>query len=895
MTDENPDVEVHQLVHGYDRGHELLAQSIRLTGRDLDEVARLSDLSGLQSAEPTPPHLSCYPLPSGQFFALARTWLDDDAGRGGCVLTHTLLVPTFDWMWRIKVRALADRLERPSRRVRGELPPLLVDPGAPAAPRPSAPPGQLDELQEFCAKLFLEDVETVIWPITPDQHESAEAIFLRLVDVLWPAKRENFAGTTFALQPRRAAAGSFKVMMTPPSAIGRFSNFPSESFIGRRRRPGPEDSRSVRAVSGILNLLVRDAAAPWQDLEALRAVLPASGDALLKVSALEDLIVRGQRDPQAYVAAMDVWAGLAPDESVAVNRKAEILRLAINGAARLDEPEAFAQYLAILTRMHRRAFRRLRAARREILDHLEVLVPKHLDLAFAFLNRRAKPPNELLLAIARGLTDARPSPLQLLEQLAISRPGSLLRLLSFAPDLPQLYLRQAAKQGVDDDLAASEILRWLSIAPPWRARRLLRAVSGERQIVANIELLRAVVAEDGGAAFHQIVRLAKAFGQERADVVTLMGDYAAAFPAKARAYLEQTIVCGAVDIEVFARSLSVRDLPTDLRVLRFESGSTRGRAFSRALRLQETVPAEVSEDLLLAFFDPQLELPPPAPAEIAALTATARPAAVEPRLLDLLGGKLDRASELAWWMFGAATRRALPAGASLEPYLELPQIRSGLRTGWGTDVLQKIGSDGWRTLPATTVWRWLARLSADLAVRKDSTFVDAAEMAIDATLHRIDGESVQNWVHVISTAQSEWRAERVSALSFARAFATPQSPVSPIFILTFHRMYAQLPEARQTSFFDLFFPSYGLDRRRDFRRTFVDTFVASSWRAGDLALAADKAGILKKAVARLVATNHGNYISRMLEDLRARRTDQTLALAGAVESLWRAADNRADD
>ena len=43
------------------------------------------------------PYLTVYPLPSRQFFALARTWLDDEAPRSGCVLTHTLLIPLEDW------------------------------------------------------------------------------------------------------------------------------------------------------------------------------------------------------------------------------------------------------------------------------------------------------------------------------------------------------------------------------------------------------------------------------------------------------------------------------------------------------------------------------------------------------------------------------------------------------------------------------------------------------------------------------------------------------------------------------------------------------------------------------------------------------------------------------
>ncbi|XUJ37382.1 hypothetical protein ACQ5SK_18535 [Bradyrhizobium japonicum] len=37
------------------------------------------------------------PLPSGTYYAIARTWLDKDAPRSGCVLTRTALVAMVDW------------------------------------------------------------------------------------------------------------------------------------------------------------------------------------------------------------------------------------------------------------------------------------------------------------------------------------------------------------------------------------------------------------------------------------------------------------------------------------------------------------------------------------------------------------------------------------------------------------------------------------------------------------------------------------------------------------------------------------------------------------------------------------------------------------------------------
>jgi len=91
-------IDVHQLLHGYRRGHQLLAGSTRLKHKDADIVARLSDLSGSLSKEAEfRPYLTAYPLPRSDFYALAKTCLDNNALRAGCVVTHTLLIPIQSW------------------------------------------------------------------------------------------------------------------------------------------------------------------------------------------------------------------------------------------------------------------------------------------------------------------------------------------------------------------------------------------------------------------------------------------------------------------------------------------------------------------------------------------------------------------------------------------------------------------------------------------------------------------------------------------------------------------------------------------------------------------------------------------------------------------------------
>ena len=108
---------VEQLLHGYQRGHEQLAGSIRLSARDAELITRLSDLSGSLSGAPKfSSYLTVYPLPSGVYFALAKTWPDPDAARAGCVLTHTILVPMPLWSALSEPRRLQTLFSHPTSR-----------------------------------------------------------------------------------------------------------------------------------------------------------------------------------------------------------------------------------------------------------------------------------------------------------------------------------------------------------------------------------------------------------------------------------------------------------------------------------------------------------------------------------------------------------------------------------------------------------------------------------------------------------------------------------------------------------------------------------------------------------------------------------------------------------
>ena len=85
-------------IHGYRKGHQLLASSIVLPKDDQAVVDRLSDVAGpLRPKEQFVPYLSAYPLPSGTHYVVARTWQDLGVPRAGCVRTKSVLINILAW------------------------------------------------------------------------------------------------------------------------------------------------------------------------------------------------------------------------------------------------------------------------------------------------------------------------------------------------------------------------------------------------------------------------------------------------------------------------------------------------------------------------------------------------------------------------------------------------------------------------------------------------------------------------------------------------------------------------------------------------------------------------------------------------------------------------------
>jgi hypothetical protein len=217
---------VHQALHGYQRGHELLASSVALGRQESVQIAELSDLSGyLPSGVRFERYWTGYPC--GRWYVVACTWMDHAAPRMGAVLTHSLLIEPgalagLAWPWALTAlhRRPADAAD-----VEGFSSPLRWRPleGSPAV----AP---VAVRRAIAGRFFGSEERPLLWRSDSAPEES----FAWLWSTLWLEARRELAFCTFAVQPRSVQGRLMDLQGVPPEAMGAFVRFSGrvESRLG---------------------------------------------------------------------------------------------------------------------------------------------------------------------------------------------------------------------------------------------------------------------------------------------------------------------------------------------------------------------------------------------------------------------------------------------------------------------------------------------------------------------------------------------------------------------------------------------------------------------------------------------------------------------------------------
>lgn len=283
-------------VHGYRQGHQLISSSLELPRADQDRVDQLSDLAGpLRPGEVFEPYMSAYPLPSGKYYVLARTWQDTTVPRAGCVRTLSLFIPVSDWAHAPDLRAFLDLLSMEVFPTNAQATTVRF---RPKAPLPAVSEANSAELLEA---LFLEEAQPVAVFDCPER----ELVAVRLLTALWPAGRAQFSLSTFALSPRRIGPSFFNLVFAPLDARPRFSDWAGRRVDGRA-------SQSVRhrwTPSLVQRVLFAPFPALLEDADAM--LLDSGPDSdpatVLRIALLwDELIDKVHSKPTAILGLLDI-------------------------------------------------------------------------------------------------------------------------------------------------------------------------------------------------------------------------------------------------------------------------------------------------------------------------------------------------------------------------------------------------------------------------------------------------------------------------------------------------------------------------------------------------------------------------------------------------------------
>ena len=237
-------IKVHQTLHGYNKGHNLLCASRSFAPAVARAMLVLSDLSSSRSEPGFESYLTAYPLPEIGSYVLARTWDAPEMKRPGCVWTNTLLIEFAD-LARIETLnqlvSLLALLQRPSTEVdadltRYETPLSWPMPGAEASALSSEVRGFLQDLfaceltYDLLMGLYNKPAEPVF--LLAEDANRYEYLILSLWLQQWPRLRRQFSFCTGVGTNRKHAQQSFDLQVVSRSNASSIKHeLPSSTLL----------------------------------------------------------------------------------------------------------------------------------------------------------------------------------------------------------------------------------------------------------------------------------------------------------------------------------------------------------------------------------------------------------------------------------------------------------------------------------------------------------------------------------------------------------------------------------------------------------------------------------------------------------------------------------------
>ncbi len=900
-------VTVHQALHGYRRGHELLAGSVRLSSSASDLVTRLSDLSGSTVAgwEFTS-YITGYPLAGAPYFAIARTWEDKQAARAGCVLTHTLLIPINVWRTARDPRAFTDLFadEGDLRDEERFKKPLHLQVESSTSPRTFPTPRRSSV--DFVRKYFGEGLRPLIWIDCSDPEEAVWAI----TRVLWPALREQFAWCTVSLQPRSIESQPLDLQFVPAAAYSRFHKIPRENFVEGEKSGPPAEPWCAPCAQWVFS---GGRAGPVDaEIRAFGPSLRNDPTLMRHLFLAKDLSDRVDLSPTAGAGLLDVTEALAPKPDEAVDYKSKAARKAVDAATAALPDEALKCLFLVGERLTNEPFRAIADDLGKDLaasvDRLSSRYPREaLVMPERVVSRADVTSTPYFRGIIRGLTRCAketPSDLVCLQEFNKTAP----HLIAAAPLIAGGFLRgihaadeskggREALVGWIAGLGASQTLHALR-------REVLPEVRNDQDASVVEQLCRGLSSEEVGEALTALDKGTDGFVPEKL-LEALQEVVAGPHPEEVRAWANPK-----KKWSPGVTSLVAATFPTDAsglnQVAAFGAGYGERRAELLTVFLGTCTSPRVpgwlkdvaahSADWLIPLLTLGSEMPQKTSELLDRLVPDLRqfPLAAHTDLRSSLGAL----SGFDFWLALVDLTLRDAVTGFVEGRLSEPDCRGWFSEGWASSWAGNVSRGdlaGALIHPVhdpdrrERAFRWLAFAPSPLYERH-ATFVPGLFWElVSERRHGWNPTMGSAWAETIRRVQYHTPGSstlRMCADVLQFGFDNTSDTIGAAVAAVFYPVYRAVCDSNWTPHeVSNLFGWFDWDKAKELRKGLVRSFLGSNWSPGDLALAASEDEQLLRKLVKRVLRNDGDYVTAMVNDLVNRRDPNITRTVNMVRKL----------
>lgn len=818
-------------------------------------VDRLSDVAGpLRPKEQFEPYLTTYPLPSGTYYVVARTWQDHSVPRAGCVRTKSLLINTEVWSHRpplgtilkllgsselpTEVEAIRNRLEEP----------LEV---------PLTPVSNFNA-SELLEALFLEEPKPIVIFDAP----SPELVALHLLVALWPNIRRKFALSTFALSPRKIMGRDLDLVFSPSNAKARFSDWPGRRVDGRS--PQAERHRWTKVIvhrvfeESMPRLLSNDTIS-------LLGNRDAESVSVLRIALLwDELSAKLDHTPTTVLGLLDIAnSGMINTSEAMKSLESRLIKVTRSVGENLSHKDAWEFVGAITRKMKGNEMLTGKIAVNSLAAYLAEQAPDGI------LNLLQHPDSdgaisELIPSITIGLSNGS---WPMVKQVLMNAPMDIIaHLVSQGGAL-------VSKIAGDDELIETMGIMLSEIDQQLSSRIgmvLLPFLIEDRQLPAALPIIRRLDSKEVAA---ELCWLRDANDFKAKQLSTLL----------------------------INRAREVGGLQ-DVRDLLILSGASPQANALLALTIE---PVEI--DILWLLNEKNLSK-----MVSSALLAGVLRRADKRQFLDLFSDRKiieSIVSRLPDDAIDILTRAALQDSIPINAYIfiiqsVLPKVDNDLRFEIAECAIDKCLRNRFEGDETTVLLmlisiigerldgRWIARegvgrnIAANIASRNIITFEMAPLTArqrivenIDEIANALQGRYALDLTEMANEACARlmFDAEKISSRALVKAagslipslFRARRLPISPMISALFPIAYQELAKSHDVpDSLNFLFSFFDWDRCKAARKELVNTFMSSSWRAGDLALTACRCNDVTK-ILKQVAKSYGGeeYLARIENDL----------------------------